>query len=113
MHIHCPGCRRPIPLDDVNVPKDIALCRGCGKDWSYANLVAGQRLDQGVDLLDPPEGAWRRDEAGKTVMGATHRSLGSALGLLAMAAFWNGIVTLFVMVAAGETLKRMGWGWPG
>lgn len=113
MGVACPGCGRPVPLDDVNVSKDIALCRGCGRDWSYAALLAGERLDRGVDLNHPPAGAWRREEPGKTVVGATHRSLGSAIGLIGIAAFWNGIVSLFVLVAAGETTRRLGWAWPG
>lgn len=113
MDLPCPDCRRPIPLEDVHVSKDIALCRGCGRNWSYAALVAGERLDQGVDLLHPPPGAWQRGDAVEAVIGATHRSWGPAAFSLGIAAFWNGIVSVFVLVAAGETLKRLGVAWPG
>jgi hypothetical protein len=112
MPLICPDCHRTIPLDDVNVGKDLALCRGCGATHSYADLVGGAVLETTADLQNPPPGAWYRREGMETTMGATHRALGMALGALAIAAFWNGIVSIFVAIAVGATLERLNIGVP-
>lgn len=41
------------------------------------------------------------------MIGASHRSLGSALGLLAAGLFWNGIVSIFVLVALSGTFHLL------
>jgi hypothetical protein len=49
-----------IPLEDVNVSTDIALCRQCGQTWSYAELLE----DTHVAKFEPqsaPRGAWFRE----------------------------------------------------
>lgn len=45
-------------------------------------------------------------------IGATHRSIGSAIGLLLFALFWNGIVSVFVLFAIAGTLKQFNIGLP-
>lgn len=47
----CPSCRSPIPLDDINVPRDLALCRSCGKTSPFSSLCT---LDPADDK--PPKG---------------------------------------------------------
>ena len=42
-----------------------------------------------------------------TVIGASHRSIGGAVGMLLIAAFWNGIVSIFVALALSSTLALM------
>ena len=55
----CPTCRRDLPLADVNVERDTALCRQCGGTFSFADLVAGDgAAEAAFDPLDPPRGAW-------------------------------------------------------
>jgi len=58
--------------------------------------VQGVSLEANLDVTRPPSGAWYQSSALGAVIGATHRSLGSALGLFAFSAFWNGIVSVFV-----------------
>jgi len=41
------------------------------------------------------------------VVTATHRSVGAAFGTLAIALFWNGIVSVFVLIAIGGTLRNL------
>jgi hypothetical protein len=55
----CPKCQREIPLDDVNVSTDIALCRRCGESWSYSDLVRDEE-SPAANLMNPPRGAWFR-----------------------------------------------------
>jgi hypothetical protein len=40
----CPGCGAAIPLADVNVSTDRALCRACGRDWSYQAVASAAKI---------------------------------------------------------------------
>jgi hypothetical protein len=42
------------------------------------------------------------------VIGATNRSLGAAIGLLAVSLFWNGLVSVFVLFAIAGTAGNLG-----
>jgi hypothetical protein len=49
----CPNCQRLIPLEDINVSTDIALCRGCGRTFSFSMIrESGALLEQPLNL--PP-----------------------------------------------------------
>jgi hypothetical protein len=100
----CPKCHRQIPIADVNVATDVALCRACNLVHKFSELVQVAELEEGVDFAHPPAGAWYRDSGMGAVVGATHRSLGTALGLLAISLFWNGIVSVFVFFAINATM---------
>ena len=104
----CSKCRNAIPSEDVNVANDVAFCRACNLSFKLSALTLGAELDAGVDLHNPPPGAWYRNDGSGTTVGATHRSLGAAFGLLAFSLFWNGIVSLFVSFAVAGTLKNLG-----
>lgn len=56
MKLHCPECRAEIAMADVNVANDIALCRKCAKNFSYAELSSDPPLP--ADLDRPPKGMW-------------------------------------------------------
>ena len=85
----CPKCRKEIPLDDVNVAKDIALCRRCGESWAFSDLLESVSA-RSVDLANPPRGAWfvRHPPLGFEV-GASTRS-GAALFLIPFLCVWSG-----------------------
>ena len=102
----CPKCQRVIPSDDVNPGTDVAFCRSCNIAYQLSELVRGVELD-GVNLGQPPPGAWLRSSATGVEVGATHRSLGTAFGALAFSLFWNGIVSIFVAIAIGGTMRNL------
>jgi hypothetical protein len=104
----CPKCGRAIPVEEVNVAKDIAYCRNCNLVSSLSELTRGKELEAGLNLCDPPVGTWYREEAGQIIAGASHRSVGGALGMLFFGLFWNGIVSVFVLIAIAGTLSNMG-----
>jgi hypothetical protein len=84
----CPACRREIPLADVNVSTDVALCRRCEQTFSYAELIEDER-GAPVELGRPPKGAWfHRDMSGFEV-GVTTRSAG-AFFLVPFMCVWSG-----------------------
>jgi hypothetical protein len=104
----CPKCRRIIPGDDINVAGDVAFCRVCNVAHKLSELAQGTGIDPNLDLARPPQGAWQRASGLGTVIGASHRSIGGAAGLFAFAAFWNGIVSVFVALALSSTLTLIG-----
>lgn len=104
----CPRCQRPIPDGDFHVAKDLAYCRACQESFSFADLMEEAELEVGLDVRHPPEGAWYRSEGADTVAGVSLRSLSRAGGALAIALFWNGIVSVFVCIALSGTLHLLG-----
>ncbi len=103
----CPNCGKTIPVDDMNVARDIALCRSCNQVHSLSELVDNHALDPKVDLHRPPKGCWHRPSGMGEAVGASHRSLLMALPLLGVALFWNGIVSVFVLLAVAATLHLL------
>jgi hypothetical protein len=88
MKVSCPQCRSEIPLDDLNVSTDIALCRRCSKQFSLAELTRESSV-QAVDLTRPPKGTWLKQVGGGFELGATTRS-GVAFFLVPFTLFWSG-----------------------
>lgn len=103
----CAKCRRVIPGDDINVAKDVAYCRECNLSYRLSDLTLNDDASANLDLHRPPAGAWYRSDGGGTVIGATNRSLGMAFGALFFALFWNGIVSVFVVLAIAGTLQNL------
>jgi len=104
----CSRCRQKIPAEDVNIANDIAFCRACNLAHKLSELVHGTSLDANLDVTRPPQGTWYRNRGLGAVIGASHRSMGAALGLLFFTLFWNGIVSIFVMLALSATLHHLG-----
>lgn len=103
----CPACRAPIPEDDINVATDVAMCRACNKVHSLAHLRDRVALGD-VSLSAPPQGVHVEDDGSRTVVRTSLRSLPNAAAALAFAVFWNGIVSVFVLVNLAATLKHLG-----
>jgi hypothetical protein len=104
----CPQCKGVIPSEDINVASDIAFCRHCNLSHRLSDLTSGTTVDTDVDASRPPDGTWFQRDGRGTVIGASHRSLGQAFGLLLFTLFWNGIVSVFVLLALGSTLQHLG-----
>ena len=103
----CTKCRRVIPPDDINVAKDVAYCRDCNISYRLSDLTYDNDIGASVNLNDPPKGAWYRSDGGGTVIGATNRSAGAALVMVFFALYWNGIVSVFVVLALTSTLHLL------
>lgn len=104
---NCPKCRRVIAAADVNPAADVAFCRACNLAHKLSELVCREELDSGIDLTRPPQGVWYQSNGVGTLVGATHRSVGGAVGALAISLFWNGIVSVFVLLALSSTLHLL------
>jgi hypothetical protein len=108
----CSRCKRVIPSEDINVAQDVAYCRACNLSYQLSNLTQGGEVEQSVDVNNPPAGAWYRPDGTETVIGATHRSVGTAFGALLAGLFWNGIVSVFVAFNLASTLRLFGFTLP-
>jgi hypothetical protein len=84
----CPQCHAEIPLADVNVSADIALCRNCSRTFSFADLVEDEST-AAIDLSRPPKGIWFERQGDRYELGASLRSR-VALFLVPFTLFWGG-----------------------
>ncbi len=103
----CARCKHAIPSEDINVAQDVAYCRACNLSFPLSSLTHGEELETGVELNNPPVGTWRHTDMTGTIVGATHRALSTALSALLFGVFWNGIVSIFVLLALGGTLQQL------
>lgn len=85
----CPRCEKVIPLDDVNIRIDVALCRSCGQGFSYSTLQDRAAL-LSVPLDQPP----RQVQLKHGLMGEKviryKRISPIVLFLIPFTAFWSG-----------------------
>jgi hypothetical protein len=95
----CPVCGKAIAIDDINVREGVALCRACGKLSRLAEVADTAPMDPRA-LASPPAGC-SIDESmgGRRTLAVSLRSPGAAAGTLAFCLFWNGIVSIFVIIA--------------
>ena len=108
--LRCAECGSEIGGDDVNIAADTAYCRACGHLSRPSELLADSDAGlDGVDVGDPPDGCEMRETLGGGIaLRATARSVGGAVGAIAIALFWNGITGIFVAFNLAATLHFMG-----
>src|SRR4051812_47871384 len=104
----CPNCHGIIPSEDANVANDIAFCRACNLSHALSALTHGTAIDENIDVANPPAGIQFRSDGTGTVITASHRSIGTAIGSMCICLFWNGIVSIFVLLAIAATLRNAG-----
>lgn len=108
----CPTCSATIPLDDINVSTDTALCRSCGETFSLSALVDSVD-DSTVLSAKPPRGL--RTE--RIIQGAcpeltiTYKrtSIGLAIFLTFFMCVWSG-VSLYSLYIQPLILEGQAWG---
>jgi len=95
---YCPDCGENLPVESINIKEGVALCPACGQLSPLSEVVSHTRPVKEI-LERPPRGCsvaeWGRD----VVIYASCRSIGGFLEALAISLFWNGIVSVFVLVA--------------
>jgi hypothetical protein len=103
----CPACGKPIAIEDINVREGVGLCRACGKLSRLAEIVDQAPIFPNA-LASPPRGCWLEESiGGQRTLGASLRSPGAAVFSLAFCLFWNGIVSIFVLIAAGGLYRNL------
>lgn len=46
MQLHCPGCKKPIDAQDVNLDRMVARCRGCHAVFDFSDQLDAQRAQK-------------------------------------------------------------------
>jgi hypothetical protein len=94
---HCPSCNHVLPAQQINVSQAVAHCLNCGKLSSLNDVMENEESQEQV--LDTPSGCYVWEEGSRIRVQATLRSISGALGALFISLFWNGIVSVFVLIA--------------
>lgn len=104
----CLSCLREIPEADVNVGEGVAFCRKCGH-LSRLTEILDTPLEAGsfAPPGEPPAGCRILDDGVETRIIASTRSAKSAVGVMFATVFWNGIVSVFVLIALGGTIQAI------
>jgi hypothetical protein len=85
----CPHCHAKIPMEDVNVATDIALCRACGRTTSFSAISGSGEIS--LDCLNNPPRCIRVEDGfsgDKTIV--YHRMSPALLFLIPFTALWSG-----------------------
>ncbi len=106
--VSCPECQTEIPSIDINVSTDLALCRHCDTTHAFSGLLQRRNPLRDIKNVKPPSGVWERATLDGISYGVSHRSVVGALGTLAIGLFWNGIVSVFVLINVSSTLNLLG-----
>lgn len=107
----CPTCRGTLAVEDVNVQQGVALCRACAVIVRLTDIAENLELSH-VDTNTPPKGCAVADIGHEQIVTASTRSVGGFFGCLFACLFWNGIVSVFVLVNIASTLKHLGLALP-
>ena len=87
MAVLCPMCAGRVAMDDINVARDLALCRACERTFSFADAVSTTNAP-GVPP-EPPSGSWFEPTFDGFQVGTTTRTC-AALFLVPIALVWSG-----------------------
>jgi hypothetical protein len=86
----CPNCGKQLPLDDVNMAQDMALCRACGYTGAFLSVTAVPRMTD-EEMARPPKRVKleRGFDDALTITTRPKRTI--LLFLVPFTAFWSGI----------------------
>lgn len=86
----CPNCGKELPLDDVNVTQDVALCRACRYTGPFLNAsVVPQMTDE--EMAHPPKRVSLRREFGDALTVVCRPKRTPLWFLIPFMVFWSGI----------------------
>ena len=103
---YCPSCGEAIEAAHVNVKEGVALCPACKRLFPLSEIVASSRPIDEV-LSEAPRGCRVREWGNEIVVCASMRSVTAFLGSVFAAGFWNGIVSIFVLLAAASLYTHL------
>ncbi len=94
----CPECGEVIKPESINIAEGVALCTSCGQLSRLSEVAAGRRSVADV-LSSLPRGCSLTESNQEFIASASLRSAAQGCGLMFMALFWNGITSIFVLIA--------------
>lgn len=102
----CPRCDAPIGPDDMNLREGVALCPECGELTRLSQLIDSDR-PIGQILDNPPRGCRVEADGRSATVRASTRSIGGFVMTMAFALFWNGITSVFVLIAIAALYSNL------
>ena len=106
MRLHCPSCKAAIPGPDLDLVKQVGICRSCGEIVPFPTASGETPLAAlGASLLTsslhkPYKLRWettRDDESG--LEATLYPDRASSLGLLLFAGFWDAFLVFWYCIA--------------
>lgn len=103
----CPNCGKELPLADVNVAQDMALCRACGYAGAFlAATSVPQMTDE--ELARPPKRVSLQREFGDSLTITCRPKKTALLFLVPFTALWSGVSMTGIYVVPLAT-GRFDW----
>ena len=94
----CPNCGKPLPLDDVNMAQDVALCRACGYRGSFLGAMSVAPMTD-EEMARPPKRVTLRREFGDALAITCRPKRTTLWFLIPFTAFWSGISMTGIYIA--------------
>lgn len=85
----CPNCRQELPLADVNMAEDMALCRACGYTGPFLSSSRVPRLSD-EEIANPPKRVKLARGFGDTLTITCQPRRGGLLFLIPFTLLWSG-----------------------
>lgn len=95
----CPECDAVVEAKSINISEGVALCPQCGKLSRLSKLNFSDRSVEDI-LGQPPTGCEVVDLGTSITVTASLRSATGFFITAGVALFWNGIVSVFVLITA-------------
>lgn len=95
---YCPSCDTELTSESINIAEGVALCPSCGKLTRLSEVIEYEKPSEEI-VNDPPPGCSLHNDYDTTVIRISIRSFGGFLGALFICLFWNGITSVFVVIA--------------
>ena len=86
----CPRCGKPFPMEDVNVSKDMALCRECGYSGPFLTVSAIPRLTD-EEIANPPKRVTLKRDFGDSLSIVCRPKRTALWFLIPFATIWSGV----------------------
>lgn len=102
----CPDCDFSIPTDAINIAEGFALCSSCGKLSPLSELRLSKKSFEQI-LSEPPAGCILESDPFRMHATASLRSMVGFVGSLGISLFWNGIVSVFVLIAVAGLYSNL------
>lgn len=96
----CPNCDATIGVEAMNIQEGVALCSGCG-ELSRLSQLNWNRRSMAETLAKPPKGCRLVEDGQRVVVTVSMRSWQGLFVAAGISLFWNGILSIFVLIAIG------------
>ena len=106
----CPNCEKELPLDDVNMAQDMALCRACGYRGAFLGAMSVPQMTD-EEMARPPKRVSLQREFGDALTITCRPKKTALLFLVPFTALWSGVSMTgiyIVPLATGQFDWKMG-----